>query len=115
MLKIATLAAATLVATTLSATAHESTKPIDRALAQQNHQIEDARLHGDLTRREYRALKVEQDRIANMERRALADGHFSKREAREIKSAQKDAAHHIKDESNDGQVSWYRRWLYNHR
>jgi hypothetical protein len=115
MLKIATLAAAALAATTLSAAAHESRKPIDRTLASQNHQIEDARLHGDLTRREYRALKAEQEQIAEMERRALADGHFSKREAREIKTAQKEAAQHIREESSDRQVSWYRRWLYLNR
>jgi CRISPR/Cas system-associated endoribonuclease Cas2 len=115
MLKIATLATAALVATTLSAAAHESTQPIDANRAVQERQIQNGRYSGDLTRREYRALEAEQARIFEMERRALADGHFSKREAREIKTAQKEAAQHIKDERNDNQVSWYRRWLYQNR
>lgn len=115
MLKIATLATAAVVATSVSAFAHESTRTIDNTRAAQDRQIEQGRYQGDLTRREYRALEAEQARIADRERRALADGHLSKREAREIKSAQSDAAHRIKDERNDRQVSWYRRWLYTTR
>ena len=115
MLKIATLATAAVIATATAAFAHESIKPIDQTRTAQERQIEQGRYQGDLTRREYRSLTAEQDRIAEMERRALADGHLSKREVREIKSAQKEAAQHIKDERNDGQVSWYRRWLYLNR
>ena len=115
MLKIATLATAAIVATTVSAAAHESTRQIDNARAAQDRQIEQGRYQGDITRREYRALEAEQKRIAEMERRALADGHLNKREAREIKTAQNEAARHIKTERNDGQVSWYRRWLYQNR
>jgi hypothetical protein len=115
MLRLATLAAATLIVSATSALAHESTRSIDITRAAQDRQIEDGRYKGDLTRREYRALETEQVRIAEMERRALADGHFSKREAREIKTAQREAAQHIKDERTDNQVSWYRRWLYQNR
>ncbi len=115
MLKIAVLATATVIASTVSALAHDQTASIDATRAAQERQIQNGRYHGDLTRREYRALEAEQARIFEMERRALADGHLSKREAREIKTAQKEAAQHIKDERNDNQVSWYRRWLYQNR
>jgi hypothetical protein len=114
MLKIATLATATLIASVVSAFA-DSPRSIDVTRATQERQIQDGRYQGDLTRREYRAMETEQARIADMERRALADGRLSKREAREIKSAQKVAAQHIKDERSDNQVSWYRRWLYLNR
>ena len=115
MLKTATLAAATVLATTVLALAHEAVRPIDATRAAQDRQIEQGRYQGDLTRREYHELKAEQARIAEMERRALADGRLSHREAREIKSAQHEAARHIRDERTDGQVSWYRRWLYQNR
>jgi CRISPR/Cas system-associated endoribonuclease Cas2 len=115
MPKIAALATAAIVATTVSAAAHESVRPIDNTRAAQERQIQNGRYLGDLTRREYRALEAEQARIFEMERRALADGYFSKREAREIKTAQKEATQHITAERNDGQVSWYRRWLYLNR
>ena len=111
MLKIATLATAIITAMTVTASAHESSKPIDRTMALQARQIEDGRKSGDLTRREYRALKVEQDRIADQERAAYADGYLSRREARELKNAQKEANMQIRQESNDRQISWYRRWL----
>ena len=55
------------------------------------------------------------DELSPAERRALADGHLSKREAREIKTAQAQAARHIREERTDNQVSWYRRWLYLNR
>ena len=115
MLKIVTLATAALALSTLTASAHESSASIDTARAAQERQIQNGRYQGDLTRREYRALESEQARIFEMERRAQADGYLSKREAREIKTAQKEAAQHIKDERNDNQVSWYRRWLYQNR
>ena len=115
MLKIAALATAAVLAAATTAFAHDSIKPIDQTRTAQERQIEEGRYRGDLTRREYRALTAEQDRIAEMERRALVDGHLSRREARDIKTAQKVAAQHIKDERNDAQVSWYRRWLYQNR
>lgn len=115
MLKIAPLAIAALAMSNLTAAAHEPTTSIDNTRAAQERQIQNGRYHGDLTRREYRALEAEQARIFEMERRALADGHLSKREAREIKTAQKESAQHIKAERNDNQVSWYRRWLYQNR
>ena len=115
MLKTATLATAAIIASTMSAAAHESPKPIDDIRAAQQRQIENGRYYGDLTRREYRALEAEQARIADMERRALADGRLTKSEVREIKTAQKEAEQHITAERNDNQVSWYRRWLYLNR
>ena len=90
-------------------------KSIDNTAAAEAAAIEKGRYSGELTRREYRDLKSEQDSIKSMERRALADGHVSKREYNAIHEAQHNAARHIKDESTDGQKSWYRRWLYNHR
>jgi hypothetical protein len=78
----------------------------------QASRIEEGRYKGELTRREYRALKAEQDRIAELERQAKADGRVSKREYKEIHTAQHEAYDHIKAETADGQKSWWRRWLY---
>jgi hypothetical protein len=106
--------AATLAMTATSAFAYgEAT--IDANEAVQASRIEQGRYSGQLTRREYRALKAEQARIHEMEARAKADGYVSKREYNQIHDAQINAYRHIKSESTDGQVSWYRRWLYNHR
>jgi hypothetical protein len=81
----------------------------------QGQRIEDARLKGELTRREYRELKAEQARIAEMERKAKADGHVSVREFNKIHDAQIGAYRHVKQESTDGEVSFWRRWLYRNR
>ena len=108
------ITAATLAITASSAFAYgEST--IDANEAVQAQRIEQGRYNGQLTRREYRDLKAEQARIEAMENRAKADGYVSKREYNQIHNAQINAYRHIKSESTDGQVSWYRRWLYLNR
>jgi uncharacterized membrane protein YebE (DUF533 family) len=108
------ITAATLAITASSAFAYgEAT--IDANEAVQANRIEQGRYTGQLTRREYRALKTEQARIQAMENRAKADGYVSKREYNRIHDAQINAYRHIKSESTDGQVSWYRRWLYKNR
>ena len=110
----ATVLGATLIATAGGANAYGK-KTIDANIAQEASAIEQGRYSGELTKREYRDLKAEQDSIKAMERRALADGHISKREYKTIHEAQANARQHIREESSDGQKSWYRRWLYNHR
>jgi uncharacterized membrane protein YebE (DUF533 family) len=114
-----TLAAATilglaLVANTGGAQAYGQ-KKIDQVQAEERARIEQGRYEGSLTRREYRDLQAEQRAIQDMETRAKADGHISKREYRNIREAQQNASRHIYQETHDGQVSWYRKWLYNHR
>jgi hypothetical protein len=113
----AALATATLTAIVVTAPAHAATRQqtIDANQAVEATRIEAARLKGDLTRSEYRALLAEQARIAAMEKRAQADGHVSKREYNKIHDAQIGAYRHIKSESTDGDVSWFRRWLYRNR
>jgi hypothetical protein len=91
------------------------TATIDANENVQASRIEDGRYKGELTRSEYRALKAEQGRIIELERQAKADGRVSKREYNEIHTAQINAYRQIKAESNDGQKSWWRRWLYNTR
>lgn len=81
----------------------------------QAERIEEARANGELTRREYRALKAEQARIAEMERNAQADGHVSVREFNQIHEAQIGAYRNVKQETTDGEVSYWRRWLSRHR
>jgi uncharacterized membrane protein YebE (DUF533 family) len=108
------ITAATLAVTASSAFAYGGAT-IDANEAVQAQRIEQNRYNGELTRREYRALQAEQARIKDMEARARADGHISKREYNKIHDAQIEAYRHIKSESNDGQVSWYRRWLYRTR
>ncbi len=88
---------------------------IDANQAVQARRIEQGRYSGELTRREYRALKAEQARIAEMERQALADGRLSHREYHQIHDAQTGAYRHIKTETLDGQVSFWRKWFYNTR
>jgi hypothetical protein len=88
---------------------------IDEVQAREAAAIEQGRYKGDLTRREYRELLAEQARIANLERKAKEDGYVSRREYREIKEAQSSAARHIDSETSDGQVSFWRRWLYRSR
>jgi len=107
-------AAIALAATAGAASAH-STKQIDRIQERQFEAIEDARLKGDLTKREYRQLLEDQNRIADLERAAKSDGKVTGREVRVIKEAQQDAREHIASEANDGQKAWLRRWLYRTR
>jgi hypothetical protein len=109
---LATVAAAALV--TVPAQAGQRQDTIDANQAVERQRIEDARLKGELNRREYRALNAEQARIAEMERQAKADGHISKKEYTKIHDAQIAAYKHIKEESTDKEGSFIRRWLYKH-
>ena len=108
-LAIALTTAALAVASTGTAMA-QGRNPIDRTQTWQQHEIEQGRGNGSLTRREYNDLKAEQARIAEMERRAKADGYVSRREFNEIRNAQRDAQNHIVSESHDRQQNWWRRW-----
>ena len=80
----------------------------------QMQRIEQGYRDGSLTNAEYRRLIAEQARIDAMERRALADGRLTPREYNQIHDAQINASQHIKQERTDGEVNWYRRWLYRH-
>ena len=108
------LTAAALALTATGAFAYGN-KTIDANEAVQAQRIEQGRLTGQLTKKEYRDLKAEQDRIQAMEARAKADGHVSKREYNQIHNAQINASQHIAQESTDGQKNFLRRWLSNHR
>ncbi len=110
----ATVLSAAFIATAGGANAYGQ-KTIEANAALERAAIEQGRYKGELTRREFRDLKAEQDSIRAMEQRALADGHMSKREYSNIHEAQANAKHHIIQETNDNQKSWFRRWLYNHR
>ncbi len=112
---ILTAAAITLAGSGLALAKDWRTEKIDDARAVQSQTIEQGRYKGELTRREYRELLTEQARIREMENRAKADGHISKREFRDIREAQAEANSHIRSETHDGQVSFWRRWLYQHR
>ncbi|MFM9939871.1 MAG: hypothetical protein ACKVP7_10290 [Hyphomicrobiaceae bacterium] len=107
------LAASTLALVSGSALAYDR-NPVDRTQAWQQHEIDAARRNGSLTRREYYALQAEQARIAELERRAKADGYVNRREFREIREAQREAQNHIYAESHDRQVNWWRRWKSQH-
>ena len=106
--------AAALALTATGALAYGN-KNIDAIEAAQASRIEQGRLTGQLTKKEYRDLKGEQERIQAMETRAKADGHISKREYNQIHNAQINASQHIREESTDGQKNFLRRWLSNHR
>lgn len=105
-----TFAGLALALAVTSAANAADTRPIDRTQAWQQHQIEQNRRSGQLTLREQRELQAEQARIAEMERRALRDGHLNRREAAQIRDAQWQAQQHINAESHDRQVNILRRW-----
>jgi opacity protein-like surface antigen len=119
-LTAAALAAATLVTfaaaalVTVPAQAGQRQDTIDANQAVQQQRIDDARLKGELSRKEFRQLSAEQARIAEMERQTKADGHVSKAEYNKIHEAQTEAYRHIKTESTDKDGSPIRRWLYKH-
>lgn len=112
---IFTVIAMTLVSAGAASAKDWRTEKIDDSRAAQARNIENGRYDGELTRREYRELLSEQARIREMEQRAKADGHISKREFRDIREAQAGASRHINQETHDSQVSFWRRWLYQHR
>lgn len=113
-MKTVALALAALAASASIATAHDTSR-IDRAQSVQSSYIEQSRRSGQLTRSEYRELQAEQNRIAEMERRAKADGNVTGREYRAIREAQVDARRHIWSESHDRDVSIWRRWFSRYR
>lgn len=115
ILKTAIASTTLLLATLTTAGAYDNgPSRIDRTQAWQRYEIEQARRSGQLTRREYGALQAEQARIAEMERRAKADGYVSPHERRDIREAQRQAETHIYTESHDRQVNYWRRWKSQH-
>jgi hypothetical protein len=94
------------------ALAHDTTA-IDRAQARQLHQIEEARRTGALTRRELEARVAEQARIAEMERRARANG-VTGREYRAIREAQRRADANIAADASNGRVNLWRKLRTRH-
>ncbi len=115
-----TIATTTLVAAAMSlglagaASAH-STKKVESELTSQASEIEEARLNGSLTKREYTELKGEQARIAEMIEDAKSNGRVTEREVREIRAAQRSADKSISDDETNGKRNWLRTWLSNHR
>ena len=90
------------------------TPGIDRRQAEQAREIERGQRNGSLTNREYNDLKAEQARIAELERRAKADGIVTEQERRQIRVAQQAAGRHIiQEETDDERASrnrHLRRW-----
>ena len=102
------LVAASLIAITSTAALADS---IDRREAKQAERIQDGRRSGELTVLEGMKLRLEQARIAKLERDAKSDGRVTRSEARTIDRAQDAAGRHITQESHDGQKSWFRKWF----
>jgi len=80
-----------------------------------NQRIEQGRYNGQLTRREYRDLKAEEARIDADIKRALADGRLSRAEYQRLHEEQLAAFKHVKEDSTNHKVAFWRRWLYLHR
>jgi hypothetical protein len=98
-----------------------STPGIDREQAEQSRDINRGIRNGSLTQREADSLRAEQARIAEMERRAKADGVVTGEERQRIRSAQRAADAHIYEETHDreranggrghyGWRPWFGRW-----
>lgn len=103
------IALSTIAATTASAGGLDTLKANSDI---QNKRIEQGRVTGDLTRREYRDLKAEQARIDQDISNATRDGRLSKREYKQIHREQTVAYRDIASETSDKQKSWLRRWLF---
>jgi uncharacterized membrane protein YebE (DUF533 family) len=88
---------------------------IDANDAVLRQRIEQGRYNGQLTRREYRDLNTEQAKIEADIARAKADGYISKREYKKIHDEQIAAYGHVKADTHNPQVSWWRRFLYLNR
>ena len=89
------------------------TPGIDAAQARQMQRIEQGRRSGQLTAAEYHRLVAEQHRIAQLERRAKADGVATRAERYQIRQAQRQASRHIFNEKHDRQARGHfmaRRW-----
>lgn len=117
MKKIATaavLAAAMSLGLAGAASAH-STRKIEAEQKSQASEIEEARLNGSLTKREYNELKGQQARIAEMIEDAKSNGRVTEREAREIRAAQREADKSLSEDESNGKRNWLRTWLANHR
>ena len=81
---------------------------VDRRQATQRARIRSGREHGQLTRRELRWLRDDQRRIAGMERRFGADGHYSRAERRVLVRNLDRASYRIK-------VAKHNERFYRHR
>ena len=86
-----------------------ATPGIDRRQAEQDRLIERGQRTGTLTRSEAAQLKAEQARIAELERRAKADGIVTRDERLQIRTAQQQAERHIYEESADREREGGRR------
>jgi hypothetical protein len=91
-----------------------NTPLIDATLAQQVREIEIARKRGQLTWREYFALKREQAHIEQMVARAKRDGVVTWPERAETWHAQQDAQKHIYQEAHHAETRATRhaRWWW---
>ena len=105
------VAALAIVATSGVASAYDRYgSDIDRRQSIQEHRIQQGVRSGDITRREYRQLQAEQDRIRHLERSALRDGRVDRHEAARIREAQNAASRHIRAEASDNERRWYSGW-----
>jgi hypothetical protein len=115
-LRTITIASLALVAGTTLANAGSGDqwrrKAIDTEQWRQTQQIEQGRYQGQLTRREYRRLLVEQARVRELEQAASRDGRISRREFRDIRAAQATAQADIASDTTNGRKSFWRRFLY---
>ena len=104
---------ASLTALTLSAAVSTGASAYDRVDARQavqSSRIQQGIRSGEINRFEAMRLRAEQARIAQMERRAEADGRVDRHEAAQIRRAQNEASRHIYQESHDSQRRWFRWW-----
>jgi hypothetical protein len=112
-MKYAALAATFLLATTAAASAHDygyGTRDIDARRASEARRINDGLRSGQLTWREYRYLRHEQNRIAADERRAKADGYVSRSERYRLNRELDQASRDISRLKHNDRVAWWKRW-----
>ena len=87
-----------------------STHEIDVMRAREMQRIEVGRQSGQLSWREYHALRAEQARIGAHERFAKADGCVTPAEFHRLQQELAQASVHIRQLKTNDEVAGYRRW-----
>ena len=91
----------------------EETIEANREILRQR--IEQGRYNGQLTRGEYRRLQAEEAKIDADFKRAMEDGRISRHEYEKLHDEQIAAYRHVRADSTNNHVSWWRQWLYRTR
>ena len=103
ILKSIFVAGLLIVGIQISASAQTLTPGITDKQVEQELKIKQGLVSGELTRREAKVLKREQNQVKLMKKVAKADGKVTRKERKAIRRKQKSADKHIYRQKHDGQ------------